>query len=143
MSEGKKQGAENQIVGYRNPPAYTRFRKGQSGNPGGRPRGLTLGRSAALAQKEIYRSVNVRDGDSLKSIPALQVVLRKMIALAIKGNVPAMRLVIEISQTLDREIAAQAAAHEAAQAGTPKMSEADTVRRIAFLFARQAGKQEA
>jgi hypothetical protein len=27
-------------VGYAKPPPYTRFRKGQSGNPKGRPKGL-------------------------------------------------------------------------------------------------------
>jgi hypothetical protein len=124
MSEREEpQGTGRQIVGYRNPPVRTRFRRGQSGNPGGRPRGLTLGRSAALAQKEIHRSVKVSDGDTFKSMPALEVVFRKMVALAIKGNAPAMRLVIEVSQTLDREIAAQAAAHEAAQAANPKASE--------------------
>jgi len=144
VSESKEpQGTGKQIVGYRNPPAYTRFRKGQSGNPGGRPRGLTLGRSAALAQKEIYRSVKVSEGDTLKSMPALEVVYRKMVALAIRGNAPAMRLVIEISQTLDREIAAQAAAHKAPQAADPEASKADIVRRIALLFATQAKKQEA
>jgi hypothetical protein len=143
MSERKEpQGPGKQIVGYGKPPVHKRFRKGQSGNPGGRPRGPTLGRSAALAQKEIYRSVKVSEGDTFKSMPALEVVYRKMVALAIKGNAPAMRLVIEISQTLDREIAAQAAAHEAAQPANPKASEADTVRRIAFLFAKVGQQKE-
>jgi hypothetical protein len=38
-------------VGYARPPAHTRFRKGQSGNPGGRPRGMTAGRAKALHSK--------------------------------------------------------------------------------------------
>src|ERR1044072_8845278 len=54
---------------------------------------------------------------------------------AIKGNAPAIRLVIEISQTLDREIAAQAAAHEAAQAADAHGSDVDLARWIAFVLA--------
>jgi hypothetical protein len=34
-------------VGYGKPPTRTRFRKGVSGNPGGRPRGITAGRATA------------------------------------------------------------------------------------------------
>ena len=52
-------------VGYGKPPVHTRFRKGQSGNPGGRPRGITAGRAAALALKEAYRPVNVKAGDRI------------------------------------------------------------------------------
>jgi hypothetical protein len=44
--------ADDHEVGYRKPPAHSRFRKGQSGNPGGRPRGMTAGRATALALKE-------------------------------------------------------------------------------------------
>ena len=76
-------------VGYGKPPSRTRFRKGISGNPGGRPRGITAGRATALAIKEAYRPVTVREGDKVITMPAIQAVLRSQIALAAKGNGPA------------------------------------------------------
>ena len=66
--------ADKHKVGYRKPPVHTRFRKGQSGNPGGRPRGMTAGRATALALKEAYRPVNVREGDKVITLPAIQAV---------------------------------------------------------------------
>jgi Family of unknown function (DUF5681) len=92
-------------IGYGKPPSRTRFRKGTSGNPGGRPRGMTAGRATALAIKEAYRPVTVREGDKVITMPAIQAVLRSQIALAAKGNGPAQRALIEVIQTIEREIA--------------------------------------
>src|SRR5260370_13873183 len=92
-------------VGYGKPPSRTRFRKGVSGNPGGRPRGMTAGRATALAIKEAYRLVTVREGDQVLTMPAVQAVLRSQVALAAKGNGPAQRALIEVIQTIEREIA--------------------------------------
>ncbi len=39
-------------VGYRKPPRHTQFQKGQSGNPGGRPRRSLAGRLEELALHE-------------------------------------------------------------------------------------------
>src|SRR5205085_2700242 len=78
-------------VGYGKPPVHTRFCKGRSGNPGGRPRGMTAGRAAALALKEAYRLVTVREGDKVLTVPAIQAVLRSQVALAAQGNGPAQR----------------------------------------------------
>jgi len=41
-------GAEDYKVGCGNPPRHKQFHKGQSGNPGGRLRGITAGRANAL-----------------------------------------------------------------------------------------------
>ena len=90
-------------VGYGKPPSRTRFRKGVSGNPGGRPRGMTAGRAMALAMKEAYRPVMVREGDKVVTMPAFQAVLRGMVALAAKGNGPAQRALIEVIQAIERE----------------------------------------
>lgn len=90
-------------VGYGKPPSRTRFLKGLSGNPGGRPRRMTAGRATALAIKEAYRLVTVREGDKVLTMPAIQAVLRSQIALAFKGNGPAQRALIEVIQAIERE----------------------------------------
>jgi hypothetical protein len=82
-------------VGHGKPPKKSQFRKGQSGNPGGRPRGMTTGRAKALALKEAYRMVRVREGDRVVCVPALGAILRSLVALAAKGNAPAQRFVYE------------------------------------------------
>jgi hypothetical protein len=126
--------------GYGKPPVRTRFRKGQSGNPGGRPRGITAGRARALALKEAYRMVTVKAGDKITRLPALQAILRGQIALAAKGNGPAQRAVIEVVQAIEREVAAQAAAETKAKANERPMSDLEAARRIAFLL--EKGRRE-
>ena len=128
--------ADKHKVGYRKPPVHTRFRKGQSGNPGGRPRGMTAGRATALALKEAYRPVNVREGDKVITLPAIQAVLRSQVALAAKGNGAAQRAVIEAVQAIEREIEAHVTAKERALADTHAMSNLDLARRIAFILSK-------
>ena len=43
------EGLDTERVGYGNPPKHTRFRKGESGNPQGRPKG-TLNMATVLAR---------------------------------------------------------------------------------------------
>jgi hypothetical protein len=129
-SSGKEPPADERKVGYGKPPAHTRFRKGQSGNPGGRPRGMTAGGATALALKEAYRLVTVREGDNVIRLPAIQVILRSQIALAAKGNGPAQRNVIEAVQAIEREIEARVAEAEAKK----PMSELEIGRRLAYVF---------
>ena len=135
---GKKPRTNEQEVGYGKPPMHTRFRKGQSGNPGGRPRGMTAGKATAL--KEAYRPVNVREGDKVITLPAIQAVLRCQVALAAKGNGPAQRALIEAIQAIEREIAAHAVARESDQAKTPALSDLEVARRIAFAL--ELGRRE-
>src|SRR5262249_59750269 len=59
-------------VGYGKPPVHTRFRKGQSGNPRGRRRGMTAGRAMALLLREAYREGTGREGESTRTTSALQ-----------------------------------------------------------------------
>jgi hypothetical protein len=135
-SSENKLPADEHKVGYRKPPVRTRFRKGQSGNPGGRPRGMTAGRATALALKEAYRPVNVREGDKVISLPAIQAVLRSQVALAAKGNGAAQRAVIEAVQAIEREIEAHVTAKQRALADTPAMSNLELARRIAFILSK-------
>ena len=127
-------------VGYGKPPSRTRFCKGTSCNPGGRPRGKTAGRANRLALGEAYRMVTVREGDKIRTLPAIQAVLRSLVALAAKGNGPAQRTLFETVQAIERELAAQ---QHNGEDGNPIRREvgfagSELARRIAFLL-RTAG----
>jgi Family of unknown function (DUF5681) len=137
MKQAEKKRPNDYAVGYGKPPAHTRFRKGRSGNPGGRPRRMTAGRATALALKELYRPVTVREGDKLIKLPAIQAVLRSKVALAAKGNGPAQRALFEIARAIEKEVAAQNAATDDVGAKTP-MADLEAARRIAAALTKVA-----
>jgi Family of unknown function (DUF5681) len=138
----EKDGCGDSEVGYGKPPHRTRFRKGQSGNPGGRPRGVTAGRAKALALREAYRMVRIKVGDSVVSLPTIQAILRGQIALAAKGNGPAQRAVIEKIQAIEQELALEAAAEAAETKATEKpIADRELARRIAWILSGEVPKR--
>jgi hypothetical protein len=99
----KKASSGHYKVGYGRPPSETRFRKGASGNPGGRPRGMTAGRAKRLALQEAYRPVRVQEGDKVRTLPTIQAVMRQQARSAAKGNGPAQRHFIDRVQAIEQE----------------------------------------
>src|SRR5579872_3351434 len=97
-------------VGYGKPPVHTRFRKGQSGNPRGRPRGTKAGRLEAIILKEAYRYVRVKEGDSIERVPAIQVMVRAMFTHGARGNGPTQRAFIEVARQSEHGLVARAVA---------------------------------
>jgi len=120
------------LVGYCKPPLHTRFRKGVSGNPRGGSRAQAAARARALALKEAYRPVTVREGDKVMSLPAIQAVMRSQVALAVKGNGPAQRAMIAAIHALEQELATEAAAQE--KAAQRPISNLEAARRVAFML---------
>jgi hypothetical protein len=139
MTSGKKAHG-GYAIGYGKPPAHTRFRKGQSGNPSGRAIESPVRRAKALALAEAYRTVTVADGaDGAGGVamPAIQAIMRRQIALAMKGNGPAQRAVIAAVEGIEDEQArtVEQSAVEAQTGGTyADMSDTEAARRIAFLL---------
>jgi hypothetical protein len=124
-------------VGYGKPPKHTRFQKGQSGNPGGRRRGMTQERAKALALKEAYRKLPVADGDGVRAMPAIQAIMRSQVALAARGNGPAQRAVITAVRAIEEELAAKAVADDARMEALRPKTAADyrqAARRIGYLL---------
>jgi hypothetical protein len=121
-------------VGYRKPPVHTRFRKGVSGNPGGRPRKVAGERVKALALKEAYRAVTIKEGGGTVKVPAVQAVLRRQFAVAAKGSALAQRAVFAAIAAIENERTKAAAERTAAKAESTPMSDIEAIRRICFLL---------
>lgn len=76
-------------VGYGRPPTHTRFRKGQSGNPGGRPKGsVTL--KAALA-REAAREVQFTEDGRRTKATKMEITAKAIFQRAMNGDVNAGR----------------------------------------------------
>jgi hypothetical protein len=89
-------------VGYRKPPRSTQFQKGQSGNPGGRPRRLAAERLEELALYEAYRTTIVMEDGHAMPMPAIQAVLRRQLESAASGNVRAQRDILAMIRDIER-----------------------------------------
>ncbi len=85
-----KQGETGNGGGYGNPPRSTRFRKGVSANPAGRPKG-----SKRLPPFEgiLGEKVLITDEGKKRLVPVHKAVQRRFLELALKGNNSAMRAV--------------------------------------------------
>jgi hypothetical protein len=133
----KKPSSRPYNVGYGKPPRDTRFKKGASGNPGGRPRGITSGRALKLALQEIYRPVKIREGDRVTSLLGFQLAMRQLVAQAAKGNGPALRMLIGQTLKLEQELEAREVTDaEANQSPADSVTDADRARALAAFLTK-------
>ena len=79
---------------YSRPPVETRFRKGSSGNPRGRPKGS----KSAKARLELALSapVTINEGGTPKVIEQRTALFKALVAKAIKGDTRSAALVIKL-----------------------------------------------
>jgi hypothetical protein len=125
-------------VGYGKPPAHGRFRKGQSGNPKGRPRGTGgSGRLTKLVLLEAYRPVVIREGEKTTTVPAIQAVVRSQLTLAAKGNGPAQRAFLGTVSEIEKT---EATADAEAERENPPLTDLEVARRLAFIL--EKGRRE-
>lgn len=83
-------------VGYGKPPRHTRFKKGQSGNPKGRPKRSES--FARLARKTLSERIVVRENGERRAISKLEAVLKQLINKAATGDQRAIRDVIKLQR---------------------------------------------
>jgi len=79
-------------VGYGRPPLASRFRKGQSGNPRGRPRGS---RSAAPYESVLGQTVTIREDGVERRVTAAEAFLLHITKRGLEGDGPAARAAME------------------------------------------------
>lgn len=118
-------------AGYRRPPAGTRFRKGRSGNPAGRPKGsrnrpkrVFDERLDTLILEEAYRLVDAGAAGN-EAMPVVKAVLRSLVDTAARGDPRAQAVFLKLVGD------SQADAEERQRretAATPDMGEPITIR---------------
>lgn len=85
--------ADNYEVGYGKPPKQTRFKKGQSGNAGGRPKGTPNLKTAI--EKVMKSKVTVRKGTRRLLMSPVDAIANKLFQQALEGDLKALKGLIE------------------------------------------------
>ena len=82
-------------VGYKNPPKHTRFQKGQSGNPKGRPKASSADLDE-LINKHFYAKEKVFINGKEVDTTGLELLIMKLKEGSMKGNTAALRQLIAL-----------------------------------------------
>lgn len=105
---------QGEKVGYGRPPAATRFKPGQSGNPKGRPKG-SLNLKTDL-RNELSETIHIREGERNLKVSKQRAMLKSLVAKALKGDARAANVVLTL---VDKLFATDAVTAEEIPALTP------------------------
>jgi hypothetical protein len=85
--------AEDDKVGFKKPPRKHQFKKGQSGNPKGRPKV-----SADLDQilsGELERAISLTWSGETQEVSVREAIVKNLVAEAIKGNLRCLKILFK------------------------------------------------
>jgi hypothetical protein len=85
-------------VGYGKPPVHSRFRKGRSGNPGGRPRGRSL---ATLLNEALDKTATIEVNGRPRRVTKGQATIALLIDRATETDPRWMKLLLDLIQKLE------------------------------------------
>ena len=88
LEDNPPDGAEDDCIGYCRPPKTTRFRKGQSGNPAGGPRGR---RREAPYESDLGQMVTIRESGTTRSVTGAEAFLLQLTKSGLEGDGAAAR----------------------------------------------------
>ena len=83
-------------VGYSTPPEATRFKKGSSGNPKGRPKGSL--NAATVFIKTLREKVVINENGQRKTVTKLEAALKQMVNKAASGDIRALQELLELAR---------------------------------------------
>lgn len=92
-------------VGYGKPPRSGRFKKGQSGNPKGRPKGSLD--YTTYVQQMLSAQVTVTEGGKRKRVSSLQATLMRLAEKSLKGDMRAIEKVLSLATDMADALAAR------------------------------------
>jgi hypothetical protein len=127
---------DNYNVGFARPPKATRFKKGQSGNPAGRPRGATS--TKKRIKRMLEAPVPVKIGDEVKTMSNLDLSLQRISEGVRKADKGAVNKVIQLGLELDKQEEARAASAQAPQFEPDPLSAEDHDILLEYLATQKA-----
>ena len=80
-------------VGYRKPPRHTRFTKGQSGNPRGRPPGA----------KNLNETVIVSENGGRRKVTKRQAIVTQLVNRSATADFRAIKILLDIVRDIERQ----------------------------------------
>ena len=84
---------EKHEVGYGKPPKHTQFKKGQSGNPKGRPKAPR--NVSQLLERELNQRVEVIESGRRKRISKFEAITKALVNNAMRGDIRSQKIVLE------------------------------------------------
>jgi hypothetical protein len=94
MAEGEYE------VGYGKPPRHTRFRKGQSGNPRGRPAGSK--NLATILAKALDETVVVTENGRRRRIPKREAIVTQLVNRSAQADLKAVQILLGMIHDIER-----------------------------------------
>jgi hypothetical protein len=85
-------------VGYGKPPVGSRFKKGQSGNPKGRPKGSE--NFATMMRRILTQQVVINENGRRKVVTKMELATTQLVNKAASGDMVAMRYLMPVMQML-------------------------------------------
>ena len=100
MSETKREYAAN----YRKPPLHTRFKKGQSGNPRGRPKKDLPALLVSALNEPVFVTI---DGER-RQITKREAIITQLVNESASANLRATKMLIDMMKDVEKETGAEA-----------------------------------
>jgi hypothetical protein len=88
-------------VGYRKPPCHTRFVKGQSGNPRGRPPGAK--NLSTLLSEALNETVIVTENGGRRKVSKRQAIITQLVNRSATADFRAIKILLDIVRDIERQ----------------------------------------
>ncbi len=129
--------ADDHEIGYKKPPRHSQFKKGRSGNPKGRPKGIRNFKTDL--REELAEPVSLRQDGRATTVSSQRAAIKQLRAGALMGERHSRDRFLDYAERYGEDEAAEDAERALAQ-GDQNILEVFTERRIADYEAQKSAK---
>lgn len=121
--------------GYGKPPKKHQFKKGQSGNPKGRPKGVKSLKTALKDELDMH--LRIKEGGKQKSVSKMEALTKRLVTDALNGN---PRALVEVLRQINLHLADTPDVDPATTEASPR--DIELLMRFAERFAAAKGSAD-